>query len=137
MAKKYRPYFTLPELHEIITALKSQPTPNRMTLIKYLEKYCLEITHSVREESYTANPRKTLSQRLELDDPSDIPTISIIPQPIQITGEAAYQKQLINPLHCTPKEIEAAMEYRYLNDLMSPDEEKQYEHSLLSQSSTK
>lgn len=125
MSKKYRPYFTLPELHEIITALKSQPTPNRMTLIKYLEKYCLEITHSVREESYTPNPRKALSQRLELDDSPPIP------QPIQITGEAAYQKQLINPLHCTPKEIEAAMEYRYLNDLMSPDEEKQYEHSLI------
>jgi len=133
MAKKYRPYFTLPELKEIIAALKSQPTPNRMTLIKYLEKYCLEITHSVREESYTANPRKTLSQRLELDDTPSAPINPII----QITGEAAYQKQLINPIHCTPKEIEAAMEYRYLNDLMSPDEEKQYEHSLLSQSSTK
>ena len=42
----------------------------------------------------------------------------------------AYQKHLIDPTHCTPKEIEAAMEYRYTNDLMSKDEENEYEKSL-------
>lgn len=127
MTKKYRPYFTLPELTEIITCLKSNPTPKRMTLVRYLEKFCWEITHSVREEAYTSNPRQTLAQKLGLEDTAiEEPTIP------QITGEAAYQKQLINPLHCTPNEIALAMEYRYTNNLMSPTEEFEYENSLIS-----
>lgn len=121
MAKKYRPYFTAEELVEICACLKSNPTPKRMALVKYLERFLLDIQHSIRAPAYTETPRPTIGQKLGFD---------VIPVEPKISGEAAYQKQLINPLRCTPHEIEAAMEYRYLNDLMSPEEEKRYEESL-------
>lgn len=112
---KFRPYFTVAELLEIVAALKQNPTPNRMGIIRYLEGYILKINHSQITPQHTLSP--TLAQKLGFsDEPS-----------VDMTGEAAYQKQLINPTHCTPKEIAAAMEYRYTHNLMSLDEVKKYE----------
>lgn len=125
MTKQFRPYFTLPELREIITCLKSHPTPIRLSLVQKLELFCLKIDHGIITPQYTATPKKTLEERLELDDPKPVPVSR------EIIGEAAYQKQLSDPFHCTPKEIEAAMEYRYTNGLMSKEEESTYENNLL------
>lgn len=126
MTKQYRPYFTLPELKEIILCLKSHPSPQRMCLVQKLESFCLKINHGIISPQYEPSPKKTILERLELDDSKPLPIST------EITGEAAYQKHLIDPFHCTPKEIEAAMEYRYTNDLMSPEEEEQYESFILS-----
>jgi hypothetical protein len=126
MTKQYRPYFTLPELREIILCLKSHPTPARLSLVQKLESFCLKITHGVISSQYEPSPRKTILDRLELSDPPA--TLEISPR---ITGEAAYQKQLSDPLHCTPKEIAAAMEYRYMEGLMSKEEEQNYEKSII------
>lgn len=118
--QKFRPYFTYSELQEIIAALKSQPTPTRQTLIRYLHSFIAQIDSGTRQPNHILQP--TLPQRLELES-ADIPI------PLQISGHAAYQKWLINPASATPHEIAAAQEYRYLNDLMSADEESAYEHS--------
>ena len=119
---KFRPYFTADELSEIISCLKSNPTPKRMHIIRYLEHYLLKINHGVVTAAHTTAP--TIEQKLGFD-PINTPSK-------QLLGEAAYQKQLINPVQCTPHEIAAAMEWRYTNGLMSPDEEKMYEQSLMS-----
>lgn len=121
--KKYRPYFTISELQTITDCLKSHPTPTRLSLVQYLERFLLEINHGVRKESYIPTPTPTISQKLGFED-------TPIPVSTSLTGEMAHQKHLIDPTHCTPKEIEAAMEYRYTNDLMSKDEENEYEKSL-------
>lgn len=54
-----------------------------------------------------------------------------IPVSHDLTGEAAYQKWLLNPVKATPKEIEEAMDWRYRNNLMSPTEEAEYENAQL------
>ena len=114
---KFRPYFTITELQEIILALKQSPTPTRMGLIKYLEGFILKINHSQISPQHTLAP--TLAQKLGFEEPTLLPET--------ITGEAAYQKQIINPSHCTPKEIAAAMDFRYTSGLMSKEEENEYE----------
>jgi hypothetical protein len=116
---KYRPYFTYAELQEIISALKSRPTPSRMTLIKYLDGFISDIESGRRKSNLTIEP--TLAQKLELEPATPIPV------PLTISGEAAYQKWLTNPSRTTAHEIEVANSYRYLNDLMSKEEEKEYE----------
>lgn len=130
MTKSYRPYFTLHELREIILCLKSHPTPSRLSLVQKLESFCLKINHGVISHQYEPSPRKTILDKLELSDPAPVPIST------EITGEAAYQKHLADPFHCTPKEIQAAMEYRYTHSLMSPQQESEYESSLLSVSAT-
>lgn len=118
-SQKFRPYFTRDELLEIISALKSSPTPRRLTLCQYLEIYLLKINHGIIRPAHTIEP--SLESKLGFSE--------TVPVSHELTGEMAYQKHLINPLNCTPKEIAEAMDWRYRNDLMSPDEEKAYEQS--------
>ena len=118
--QKYRPYFTAEEILEIISALKQSPTPRRLQLIRYLETFKIKIEAGVLTAAHTTLP--TIAEKLELDPPT-IPNKEVV-------GEAAYQKQLINPKSCTPHEISAAMEYRYLNNLMSLEEQREYEQTL-------
>ena len=118
---KYRPYFTYQELQEIIHALKASPTPSRLSLIRYLDGFILQIERGLRSPNSTIAP--SLSQKLELEPSTPIPTA------LAITGEAAYQKWLLNPAKASPHEIQAANDFRYLNNLMSADEEAQYEYA--------
>ena len=111
---KFRPYFTAAELLEIISALKSAPTPSRLTLVRYLEGFLLKINHGVISPSHTGLP--SMEQRLGFSSGEEIPVSH------NLTGEAAYQKQLINPLNCTPKEIAESMDWRYRSGLMSQTE---------------
>lgn len=121
-SQKFRPYFTREELLEIISALKSSPTPRRLTLCQYLEIYLVKINHGIIKPSHTLEP--SLESKLGFSEQS-----SGVPISHELTGEMAYNKHLINPLNCTPKEIAEAMDWRYRNDLMSPDEEKAYEQA--------
>jgi hypothetical protein len=120
MIPKYRPYFTAGELSEIVLCLKSHPTPRRMTIAQYLEGFILKIQHGVISPNHLSKP--SMEQKLG---------ITPIPISHEITGEAAYQKFLINPGKCTPKEIEEAQEWRYVNQLMSPEEQEQYELAMM------
>ena len=117
---KYRPYFTRDELLEIISTLKSHPSPRRLQICKYLEGFMLKITHGVIQSAHT--PQPTAEEKLGF---------APIPVSHEVTGEAAYQKWLLDPAKATPKEIEEAMDWRYRNNLMSPTEEAEYESSQL------
>ena len=124
MTKQFRPYFTLPELQEIITCLKSHPTPARLSLVRKLGFFIAKVEHEAVSPQYIPHPKPTLAQRLELEEN--------IPANAEVIGEAAYQKHLSSPNSCTPKEIAASLEYMYTNNLMSPEQEKEYEKSLIS-----
>jgi len=120
--QKFRPYFTAAELQEIILCLKSHPSPRRLTICQYLESFLLKINHGIVSPAHTLNP--SLEQKLGFPDPS-----TPIPISHNLTGEAAYNKWLLSPGSATPKEIAEAMNWRYLNDLMSPEEEAEYERT--------
>jgi hypothetical protein len=122
--EKYRPYFTALELTEIITALKSAPTPSRVALIRYLEGFALKISHGVISSAHTLEP--SMAEKLELDV-SHTEAINSL----QSKRFNAYRKWRDHPAQCTPWEIDQAMVYRYENDLMAPEEESEYEMSML------
>ena len=123
MTKKYRPYFTAAELQEISAALKQSPTPSRLNIAQYLEKFILEINHGVRESSYTMNPRPTLADELGFTEPTTRdkePSAELIAYRFMVEhGNNA----------CTPKQLKDALSYAYLNDLMTPEQEAAYENN--------
>ena len=127
-AQKFRPYFTASELLEIISALKAAPTHKRLVLVQYLEGFLLKINHGIVSPAHTNQPSLEDKLGFTVQDITDLP----VPVPHNLTGEAAYQKWLANPVSATPKEIGEAMDWRYRNNLMSPDEEKDYEQLQLS-----
>ncbi len=121
--QKYRPYFTLGELKELVSALKQSPSTQRLSLIQYLDGFILQIERGIRKPNHTIQP--SLLQRLELDDSTPIPISH------EVTGKMAYEKWIINPSSCSPKEIKECLQWRYENDLMSREEEDAYEISQL------
>lgn len=124
---KFRPYFTISEINEIIEALKTSPTPTRLGIIRYLTGFKLKCESGILTSAYSSNPRDSISQRLGFD-PTNAETAQ---KDKKVLQEAAYQKQLINPKACTPHEIQMAMTHRYENNLMSEREEREYETNIL------
>lgn len=118
---KFRPYFTSAELSEVISALKSNPTPTRMPLIRYLEGFAIEIERGIRDANYKPTPtkRQAFIESLELEDSSS-KLDKLYPYEI-------YNRWLANPNLSSPAELAIIQQYRYECDLMSIDEEAEYE----------
>lgn len=117
--KKYRPYLTESELSEILGALKSSPSPSRMSLITYLDNYLTDISRGTRLPNHIA--KLSFTDTLALENPPDTSD----------QDSKLYQTWLINPSSLSPKQLSIVLNYRYLNDLMSPEEETSYEQSQL------
>jgi hypothetical protein len=118
--QKYRPYFTSSELSELISSLKENPKPSRIPLIRYLEGFALKIERGLITSAHTLEP--TIEQKLELEISHTEAVNSI-----QSKRFNAYRKWREFAHKCTPDEIEQAQTYRYENDLMSEEEEKEYD----------
>lgn len=120
--KKYRPYFTLPELEFLASAVRTSSVQENQVppidLLRYLERYIEDIRAGFREANHTLAP--TISQRLELEDaPTSAPAR-------KLDGAILYAAWQAN-CTLTIAELAAVQEYKYLNDLMTPAEEKAYE----------
>lgn len=115
-AQKYRPYFTAPELSEIIASLKENPTPNRLAISRYLESFNLKITHGVISPSHTLEP--TIEQKLGFAPASQIEEFS---------EEELHKIWQENPRTMSPPGLSRVLDYRYRFNLMTPEEEKAYE----------
>lgn len=94
MTKKYRPYFTLPELRHLVSVLlQHEPTAS---LSRYLSRYLLDIESGYRAANHVGSG--SVAEKLGFESEPR-----------------------------TRHESEA--QYRYDNDLMSPQEEYEYEVS--------
>jgi hypothetical protein len=94
MSKKYRPYFTLPELrHLVLVLVQVEPTSS---MCRYLQRYLLDVESGFRQPNHTGAP--SLEQSL------------------------GFEKE-------SRTKHESEQQYRYDNDLMSQQEEYEYEVS--------
>ena len=121
MATKYRPYFTVDEIDHILSSLKA--TSSNITLIRYLDDFAHKISRDSLKPNLTLKP--TLEDKLELDAPRAKTMDSLVALKNQ-----AYQKWITNPSKCTSSEIARVHIHRYENDLMSAEEEAEYESKI-------
>lgn len=120
---KYRPYFTLSELKCISDSVKLNSRPSTILLLRYIDKFILDIEHGLRKENYNGSPRPTLAQKLELDPP-------LVSEIINSASDYnIYVKWEANASLCTVHELSRVYNYRYVNDLMTTEEEAEYENS--------
>ena len=141
--KKYRPYLTLDEIDTILTALAFSrssppntlgPTPQLDRLIKDFTLLQFKANNDlIQESSRIVGTRKDRIREniVNPDGPNNLPID--IPReknvPISSIGAryAAYSKWLLTPHHVSEKVRELALTYRYENQLLSPDEEREFE----------
>lgn len=131
MTEKFRPYLTAGELSEIILCLKSQPTPARLSIVRYLESFNLKIKHGLVSSAHTLQPSQ--AEKLGFHELTISPSPALTNLETNLKGEAAFKKWQQSPESCTPKEIAESLDWRYRNNLMTQEEEQEYEQSQLSQ----
>lgn len=126
MAKKYRPYFTIPELSEVAKCLKI--ASNNTDLIKYVDSQIYKASTGLTEAQYIPHPKPSLEDKLELS--GKMVSVPIVKVDLAAKRFQSYNKWKESPHKCTSQEIEDARMYQYTNDLMSPEEEAAYESKL-------
>lgn len=137
MAKlKFRPLLSETELIRLHSLVSANFLPTDKPLLHKLTKLKLEIESGLATPAYVEKESggraigKDAINALGLDDNSSGPVS------ISELREIAYNKWLVNPHLLNDIETGMANEYRYENDLMSPEEENSYENSLFATSAS-
>lgn len=130
--KRYRPSLTVSEIEHAILLAKSNPSDASYSLLSRLVPFLAKITVGSISAAYdpATGSAGSASQSLTLEQQLGIPTLSV-------AGVASkeeywkdcYQKYEANPDLCTIAETAAAKEHMYLNDLMTMEEEFEFEQS--------
>jgi hypothetical protein len=116
--KKYRPYFTIPEMEIISSHLKQgSPDPGKLNLIRYFDKFLSDAKAGLRIPNHTLMP--SLAQRMELESPPPESDPRKLYQSWIDCGENFYV--------FTGEQIRLIQQHRYENDMMTPTEESQFE----------
>lgn len=116
---KFRPSLTLQEINYILDAISLEQTESKQYLRESvrgkLQIFSLKAKHGLVSAAYSAAPRVDIADALG-DSPVE-------------RREASYQLWKSNPNLCTPEQLQQAATYRYENNLMSPEEEQEFESS--------
>lgn len=112
---KYRPSLTLDEIQFLLThpAIHSNPALKRK-----LEVFTLKAEHGITKPSHVAVGRTSLEESLGFNSPSSDTQIGILLDIYHATPQLLSPTQLAKVQH-----------HRYLNDMMTPSEEKEYERT--------
>jgi hypothetical protein len=115
-AIKYRPSLTLDELQFILTHphISSQPA-----LAAKLNTFILKAQHGITKPSHVATGSPSLQESLGFTTTPQPQS----PQSIQ-TLLTIYES---TPSILSPSQLAQVQHHRYINDMMSPEEESQYE----------
>lgn len=128
--QKYRPYLTLQQIRYFIELAESDNRSETEALkLKSLRELKLFIAKNdlglIRPALVTVD-KKTISEQLGLESSASSSSTEFP----ALARKQAYDLWTMNPQLCTEHQIKLAQLYRYENDLMSPDEEEQYESEM-------
>lgn len=116
---KFRPSLTLDEINTIISAL--QPTGNNQ-LIRKLNTFTLKAQIGITAPSHVTIPKQSLEDSLGFGYGSS--------NAIHQTAEQLYTIWQTSPSSLSQSQLVQVSHYRYTNDLMSPEEESNYENGM-------
>ena len=122
---KYRPVLTADQIEHVLTLCKNQSplTELDISLISTLAPFQAKIQNAGIAAAYTTTPKPNLLESLGATPTSSTPDISK-----EHYWENCYLKlEQYGSDNLTIAEIKAAHEWRYLNDMMTPEEELEFE----------
>ena len=146
VTKKYRPSLTKTQIEQIIALCKVDGSTHSLDVLRALAPFYAKIQHSAIKEAHTVQPKQSVYELLGMDTPQatvtstqETNTASEIKEATADTIDindyvtnadywlACYTKYEADKVSCTVQEIEAAKEHMYLNDLMTPEQEEEWE----------
>jgi len=115
---KYRPSLAANEIHYIISLCEADKTQPAMAheLLAKLKLFVAKMKLGIVNPAFSSSSQVhiTLEDQLGFVDPA-------------AKRKAAYEKWKVDPYLCNKQEFAMAETYRYENDLMTPEEEEDYE----------
>jgi hypothetical protein len=127
---KYRPSLTAEQVNHILALAKTESPISELSfsLISTLAPFQAKIQNAGIQASHVMANKPSVTS---MEGLGAAPTSSVNPNDMtkEEYWEVCYAMYKTNPANCNLTEIEAAQEHRYLNDLMTPEEEADHENS--------
>lgn len=122
-SNKFRPYLTMQQIRYFIELAESDTRAEteglRLKSLRELKLFVAKSDLGLVNSALTVVGKTSTAEKLGFSiDTNDTP---------EQKREKAYQLWCVNPQLCSDADIKLAQLYRYENDLMSPDEEAEYE----------
>ena len=125
-SNKYRPYLTMQQIKYFIQLAESDQRAEtealRLKSLRELKLFVAKSDLGLVNSALTVVGKQSTEEKLGFSEES-------METPEQ-RREKAYQLWRVNPQLCDDNQIQMAKLYMYENDLMSPDEEAEYESSI-------
>ena len=120
---KFRPSLTAGQIEHIIHILSTagENSPLNQSCLKALRMFSLKAQHGIVSPSHLALGRESLESSLGFSTSHTQVT----------TVELLYQVWQSHPSTLTQHQLQQVQSYRYQNNLMSPEEEQDYDMKLL------
>lgn len=119
---KFRPSLTAGQIEHIIHILSTagENSPLNQSCLKALRMFSLKAQHGIVSPSHLALGRESLESSLGFTTSEPVTTVELL-----------YQVWQTHPSPLTPAQLQQVQSYRYQNNLMSPEEEQDYDMKLL------
>lgn len=121
---KFRPSLTAGQIEHIIHILSTagENSPLNQSCLKSLRMFSLKAQHGIVSPSHLALGRESLEASLGFSQDAPAKTTTV---------ELLYQVWQTHPTTLTPAQLHQVQSYRYQNNLMSPEEEQEYDMKIL------
>lgn len=111
---KFRPSLTLDEINTIVLLLNAN---GESKLAKKLNTFILKAQIGITAPSHVTIPKQSLEDSLGFGDPIET----------NASAEQLYTIWQTSPSSLSQSQLAQVSHYRYINDLMSPEEESKHE----------
>lgn len=123
LTAKYRPYLTVQQIRYFLglaeSDTRSETEALRLRSVRELKLFLTRFDLGALQPASISAPRPTVMDKLGLE----------VASPAELR-ESSYELWRMNPELCTSEQLRLAKLYMYENDLMSPEEEAEYEATL-------
>lgn len=122
---KYRPVLTGSQILHLLSLCKKELSDESLSCISILAPFEFKLRNGSISPAYSASPRLALADSLGFSEPS------VALSKDHISPAWLYEEWRTNPGGLNLDQLRVVKQYRYENDLMTPDEEQSYETSLI------
>ena len=121
---KFRPSLTAGQIEHIIHILSTagENSPLNQSCLKSLRMFSLKAQHGIISPSHLSLGRESLESSLGFTTSEPVTTTTV---------ELLYRVWQSHPTTLTPSQLQQVQSYRYQNNLMSPEEEQEYDMKIL------
>lgn len=119
---KFRPSLTAGQIEHIIHILSTagENSPLNQSCLKSLRMFSLKAQHGIVSPSHLSLGRESLESSLGFTTSEPVTTVELL-----------YKVWQTHPTTLTPAQLQQVQSYRYQNNLMSPEEEQDYDMKIL------